>query len=47
MNRPRGQVDLIFQNKTFYLAVIVDAPEDSAIDATDVLGIDIDSRISR
>ena len=41
MNRPRGQVDLIFRNKTFYLAVIVDAPEDSAIDATDVLGIDI------
>ncbi|HSD56706.1 MAG TPA: transposase, partial [Methanotrichaceae archaeon] len=41
MNRPRGQVDLIYRNKTFYLAVVVDAPEASAIDATAVLGIDL------
>ena len=41
MNRPRGQVDLIFRNKTFYLAVVVDAPEVSPIDATAVLGIDL------
>ena len=41
MNRPRGQVDLIFRNNTFYLAVVVDAPEASAIDATAVLGIDL------
>lgn len=41
MNRPRGQVDLVFRNKTFYLAVVVDAPEASPIDATSVLGIDL------
>jgi len=41
MNRPRGQVDLIFRNKTFYLAVVVDAPEASPIDVTAVLGIDL------
>ncbi len=41
MNRPRGQVDLIFRNKTFYLAVVVEAPEASPIDATAVLGIDL------
>lgn len=41
MNHPRGQVDLIFRNKTFYLAVVVDAPEASPIDAKAVLGIDL------
>ena len=41
MNMPRGQCDLIFRNKTFYLAVVVDAPEASPIDATAVLGIDL------
>ena len=41
MHHPRGQVDLIFRNKTFYLAVVVDAPEASPIDATAVLGIDL------
>jgi putative transposase len=39
MNRPRGQVDLIYRNKAFYLAV-VDAPE-ASIDATAVPGIDL------
>jgi len=40
-NRPRGQVDLLFRNKTFYLAVVVDAPEASHINAVDVIGIDL------
>jgi putative transposase len=41
---PRGQCDLIFRNKTFYLAVVVDAPQVSSIDATAVLGIDLGAK---
>jgi putative transposase len=41
MIQPRGQVDLIFKDNAFYLAVVVDAPEESSINPIDVLGIDL------
>jgi len=41
MDRIRGQADLILRNGTFYLAVVVDAPEPSKLDAVDTLGIDL------
>src|SRR4030067_2433285 len=41
MDRIRGQADLILRNDTFYLAVVVDAPEPSKLDAVDTLGIDL------
>jgi len=41
MIQPRGQVDLLFKDNVFYLAVVVDAPEESPINPIDVLGIDL------
>jgi len=40
MIQPRGQVDLLFKDNAFYLAVVVDAPEESPINPIDVIGID-------
>lgn len=36
----RGQADLICRDGTFYLAVVVDAPEEVRYDPKDVLGVD-------
>ncbi|RJS72254.1 transposase [ANME-2 cluster archaeon] len=41
MNRIRGQVDLIHRNGTFYLAVVVDVPEEEMIKPVGVLGVDM------
>jgi len=41
MDRIRGQADLIYRNKTFYLAVVVDVPEPTKTDAIGYLGIDL------
>jgi len=41
MDRIRGQADLILRNKTFYLAVVVDAPEPTPLDPVGVLGVDL------
>ena len=41
LNRIRGQADLIYKNNEFYLAVIVDSPEPSKFEVTDVLGVDL------
>ena len=41
LNRIRGQADLICRNNEFYLAVIVDSPEPSKFEVTDVLGVDL------
>lgn len=41
MDRVRGQADLILKNGTFYLAVVVEAPEQSKFDAVGTLGIDL------
>lgn len=40
-DRVKGQCDLIYRNNTFYLIVVVDAPEKSEYDATGILGIDL------
>ena len=41
LDRIRGQVDLIYRNGEFYLAVVVDAPEPSKFEAIDILGVDL------
>lgn len=41
MDRIRGQVDLIFENGFFYLAVVVDVPESEPIDPSGVIGVDL------
>ena len=41
LNRIRGQVDMIYKDKTFYLAVIVDVPEEDMIKPVGVLGVDM------
>ena len=41
LNRIRGQVDLIYRDKTFYLAVVVDVPEEEMIKPIGVLGVDM------
>jgi len=41
IDRIRGQADLIYRNKTFYLAVVVDVPEPTKTDAIGYLGIDL------
>ena len=41
LNRIRGQVDLIHRDKTFYLAVVVDVPEENMIKPVGVLGVDM------
>ncbi len=41
LDRIRGQADLIYRNKIFYLAVVVEVPEPSKTDATGYLGIDL------
>ncbi|NWG09040.1 MAG: IS200/IS605 family element transposase accessory protein TnpB [Nitrososphaerales archaeon] len=37
----RGQVDLIYRNGLFHLAVVVDAPEETLYEAKNVLGVDL------
>jgi putative transposase len=37
----RGQVDLVFKNKAFYLNVLVDFPDSQPIDPEGVLGVDL------
>jgi putative transposase len=37
----RGQADLIFRNKKFYVAVVVDAPEEPIVVPENVLGVDL------
>lgn len=41
MDRIRGQADLILRKGTFYLAVVVEAPEATKLDAVGVLGVDL------
>ncbi len=41
LNNIRGQADLILRNGIFYLAVVVEVPEPSKIDAVGTLGIDL------
>ncbi len=41
LDRIRGQADLIYRNKIFYLAVVVEVPEPSKVDATGYLGVDL------
>jgi putative transposase len=41
LDRIRGQADLIFRNKEFYLCVIVEVPEPVLIVPTNVLGVDL------
>lgn len=41
LNRIRGQVDLIYREDTFYLAVVVDVPEPPADEPRDWLGVDL------
>ncbi len=40
LDRIRGQADLIFQNGTFYLCVVVDVPEPKKFVPQNVLGVD-------
>lgn len=37
----RGQADLIYRNDSFYLAVVVDAPEKTPYEPKDILGVDL------
>jgi len=41
MNRIRGQADLFYRNKQFYLVVVVDAPEEPPYEPKGVLGVDL------
>jgi len=41
LDRIRGQADLIFQNGTFYLCVVVDVPEPKKFVPQNVLGVDL------
>lgn len=41
MDRVRGQADLILRKGTFYLAVVVESPEPSKLDAIGTLGVDL------
>jgi putative transposase len=41
LDRIKGQADLIFRNKEFYLCVIVEVPEPVLIVPTNVLGVDL------
>jgi len=42
VERPRrGQADLIYRDKTFYLAVVVEAPEATPYDPVGALGVDL------
>ena len=41
LDRIRGQVDLILRKGTFYLCVVVDAPEATKYDAVGTLGVDL------
>ena len=41
LKRIRGQADLIYRDGTFYLAVVVDAPEPSTNEPGDWLGVDL------
>ncbi len=40
LQRTRGQADLLYRNETFFLAITVDAPEPTPIDADDFVGVD-------
>jgi putative transposase len=41
MDRIRGQADLIFRNKEFYLCVVVEVPEPTPFIPEEVLGVDL------
>jgi len=41
LRRVRGQADLIYRDKTFYLMMVVDVPEDTPIKPTGALGVDL------
>jgi len=41
MDRIRGQADLIFRNKEFYLCVVVEVPEPKQTIPKDVIGVDL------
>lgn len=41
LNNIRGQADLILRNGIFYLAVVVEVPEPTKIDAVGALGVDL------
>jgi len=41
LDRIRGQADLILRKGIFYLAVVVEVPEPSKLDATGTLGVDL------
>jgi len=40
LRRVRGQADLIYRDKTFYLMMVVDVPEGTPIEPTGALGVD-------
>ena len=37
----RGQADLIYRNRVFYLIAVVDVPEAPQYDAKETLGVDL------
>ena len=41
LDRIRGQCDLVRRNRIFYLMVVVEVPEEEAISASDVIGVDL------
>lgn len=41
MERVRGQADLVYHNKTFYLMVVVEVEDDEEIDPDGVIGVDM------
>jgi len=41
LNRIRGQADLIFERGSFYLCVVVEAPESAKIEPIGIIGVDL------
>jgi len=41
LDRKRGQADLVYRDGTFYLSVLVDAPEPTPEDSSEFLGVDL------
>ncbi|MDY0388734.1 MAG: RNA-guided endonuclease TnpB family protein [Methanolobus sp.] len=41
MKRVKGQADIVYHNKTFYLMVVVDVPDADPIDPDGVIGVDM------
>src|SRR5207245_8961062 len=41
LHRLKGQVDLVYRDDTFYLYATIDVPEDTPIEPTHFLGVDL------